>query len=268
MTVLIGALTSLGLLEYDNARLHCTPTAAAYLVRGAPGDARQIYLTWLRNRDHLVQTVRTGMSPGDHEIDEAQDDWTAYAAPELVRWPAEVSGIAGRIADRGVVVESGDRILDLGCGSGIISMALAATQPDIQVVCVDRPGVLLVARQLADDMGLSDRVEFIEGDVDRVAVPTASFDLVVLANVAQYLDDDRLDATLATARSSLVDGGSLYMVTPVLDLDDENAPWLTIVEMLLATSIDQRSTAQLLDHLQRAGFADVQRPVPSVFIAR
>ena len=58
------------------------------------------------------------------------------------------------------------RCLDVGTGSGVIALTLAAERPTARVQAVDRSrNALGLARENADKLGLADRVEFLEGDL-------------------------------------------------------------------------------------------------------
>lgn len=97
------------------------------------------------------------------------------------------------------------RILDLGCGTGLLTRELAATTGR-QVIGVDpAPAMLAVARRHPD----AERVQWIEGDASALGTPEA--DLVVMTgNVAQiFLDDDEWAATLRAIHAALRPGGHL-----------------------------------------------------------
>ena len=269
MTVLVRALLSLGLLEHDDEALRCSRTASAYLVHDSIGFSAPIYLTWFRNRDQLVDAIRSGRAPGDHSEHEASSDWQAYASPDLVRWPLRAQTIPRNLAAHGIHTSTGARILDLGCGSGMVGFALTLATAGATVVSVDRAGVLSVAERLAAMLEMHDRVSFVSGDVESVRLPPGSFDVALLVNVAQYLDDDRLLATLVAVRDSLREGGQLYLSTPVIDDGTAENPmnWSSAVEMFLASSVDQRTEAQIQALLFAAGFEEVTHPAPNAFVA-
>ena len=55
------------------------------------------------------------------------------------------------------VVRSGDVVLDLGCGTGILGL-LACRSGAARVYAIDSTGMIEVARRLARDNGLTDRI--------------------------------------------------------------------------------------------------------------
>ncbi len=85
------------------------------------------------------------------------------------------------------------KILDVGTGSGVIALSLAAKFPEAKVTATDvADDALALARENADRHGLTSRVEFLRSDLlDSV---TAGYDLIV-ANLPYVAETDR--ATLS-----------------------------------------------------------------------
>jgi len=70
------------------------------------------------------------------------------------------------------------RVLDVGTGSGVIALTLAAAWPEARVEAVDlSPDALALSRENAARLGLAKRVIFHESDL--LAGVTGSFDLIV-----------------------------------------------------------------------------------------
>lgn len=64
--------------------------------------------------------------------------------------------------------------IDLCTGSGIIAIALARARPDAQVIAIDiSPIALETAWFNADQLGVADRIQFIQGDLLEPLEPTA-----------------------------------------------------------------------------------------------
>lgn len=85
----------------------------------------------------------------------------------------------------------GERVLDVGCGSGAVTRTLAQrVAPGGQAVGVDASSALLkAARTLAEKAGVSDTVEFKQGDCRSLPYTDASFDAVVAATTLSHVPD-------------------------------------------------------------------------------
>lgn len=88
-------------------------------------------------------------------------------------------------------VVAGERVLDVGCGSGAVTRTLALrVATGGRAVGLDASGALLnVARELANTAGLGAIVEFKEGDCRALPFPDASFDAVVAATALSHVPD-------------------------------------------------------------------------------
>ncbi|MDR3519262.1 MAG: class I SAM-dependent methyltransferase [Azospirillaceae bacterium] len=102
----------------------------------------------------------------------------------------------------GLAIRPGARVLDVGCGSGLLSfLALAAGAAT--VVGVDRDNIAL-ARALAAANGMDDRVEFLEADIADLGptdVPGA-FDVIIAFIYTNHMlvDEARSRAVFALRR--------------------------------------------------------------------
>jgi len=76
----------------------------------------------------------------------------------------------------------GKRCLDIGSGSGLLSLLIAAGREDCRVTGVElQPGQVEISRRVMARNGLEDRVEMLCGDIRlcREFLPAAGYDLVV-----------------------------------------------------------------------------------------
>ena len=95
---------------------------------------------------------------GFHEIDLAVAPGVFIPRPETELLVEEARTRIARF--------SLSRLLDLGCGSGAIALALARVLPGLSVFASDlSPEALRLARRNAETLGLSGRIEFREGDL-------------------------------------------------------------------------------------------------------
>jgi SAM-dependent methyltransferase len=85
----------------------------------------------------------------------------------------------------------GERVLDVGCGSGVVTRDIARrVGPDGRVIGLDAsPAFLAVARDLAREAGLEAGVEFREGDARALPFDEGAFDAVVAATALAHVPD-------------------------------------------------------------------------------
>lgn len=99
----------------------------------------------------------------------------------------------------------GESVLDVACGTGILTRSLAAAAgPEGHVVGVDiNPAMVAVAESLPVPGGA--RVDWCRGDGTALDLPDAAFDLVCCQQGLQFFPDPR--AGVAEVRRVLIDGG-------------------------------------------------------------
>ena len=97
--------------------------------------------------------------------------WSAQLAPQFIRF---------------VGVENGQRILDIGCGTGSLSTALLAVGPAVRVVGVDPvPAYISFTREAVPDH----RADFQTSTAEAMPFPDAAFDAALAMLVLQEVVD-------------------------------------------------------------------------------
>jgi len=115
-----------------------------------------------------------------------------------------------RVAER----SPGGRALDLGCGTGIVSLALA--RRGLDVVGVDHsPEMLAVAVRKAGEEGLARRCSFETADVRALRFADGEFDCVTCQGLLHHLED--LGPCLGELARVLRPGGVFYISEPSRD---------------------------------------------------
>src|SRR5204863_4182531 len=125
------------------------------------------------------------------------------------------------------------RVLDIGCGSGVWSLAVAERFPNTHVTGLDLPDVLRVFERRATERGLGDRIETLGGDMHAIAIP-GGFDLVIIANVLRLDEPDRAARLVTRAAEALAVGGELVVIDAIGDASAESERALAIYALHLA----------------------------------
>ncbi|MGI3186234.1 methyltransferase domain-containing protein [Nioella aestuarii] len=158
---------------------------------------------------------------------------------------------------------SGDRILDLGCGNGLLTQELArAVGPRGQVVGLDpSPEMRALAQERC--AGLSN-VDIRDGAAERLPFDEASFDKAVSLQVFEYLDD--LPAVSAELFRVLRPGGRLVVGDAHWDMlawfSDQPERMARMQEIWDCHLVDRIVPARLPSILTHAGYnVDSVRPI-------
>ena len=148
------------------------------------------------------------MSDQEPETTGWQLDRSAPEAYEAYLVPAVMEPWAARLVDRAGVAE-GDRVLDVACGTGVVSRHAAARVGDEGAVTgLDRnEGMLEVAASAA--AGTRPDVEWRRGDATDLPFADGSFDVVCCQQALQFLEDP--PAALAEMRRVLAPGGRVAL---------------------------------------------------------
>jgi 2-polyprenyl-3-methyl-5-hydroxy-6-metoxy-1,4-benzoquinol methylase len=156
----------------------------------------------------LLEAYRNG---GGVSWDELGDDARQSQADANRPWYEKELGpaLAGVPAIHAVLAAPGCRVLDVGCGAGWSSIALARAYPSVTVlgIDVDQPSVDLAVVN-ARDTGLSERVRFVCQDA--ASLPEETVDLAFAFECVH--DMPRPVEVLSAVRRTLAPGGSLVVM--------------------------------------------------------
>jgi SAM-dependent methyltransferase len=194
--------------------------------------------------------------------DTAGPKWVAYE--ELL--DAQIRGLGEAAMDR-VGIRPGDRVLDVGCGTGQTSIQLARRAgPGGAVTGIDISGPMLARARARADGAPARAIEFLEADAQTRRFEPASFDVCFSRFGIMFFAEP--DAAFANLRSALRPTGRLGFVC-WQQLPDN--PWMMVPLMAAAAHItlppppapDAPGPFAFADQgrvrgiLERAGFGDV-----------
>jgi ubiquinone/menaquinone biosynthesis C-methylase UbiE len=105
----------------------------------------------------------------------------------------------------------GQRVLDIGCGTGMAAAIMKSLHPDIEVVGLDPdPKALARAQHKAQKAGVS--IQFDQGFGDALPYPDAWFDRVLSSFMFHHLPSEDKGNTLRAIQRVLKAGGSFHML--------------------------------------------------------
>jgi 2-polyprenyl-3-methyl-5-hydroxy-6-metoxy-1,4-benzoquinol methylase len=117
--------------------------------------------------------------------------------------------IKRRVLARAAIV-AGERVLDVGCGTGTLAAAAAQAAPDVSVSGLDAdPAILAKARRRATRAGLD--IAFDQGMSNELPYADGSFDLVLTTLFFHHLPDDAKRRTATELLRVLRPGGRVVI---------------------------------------------------------
>jgi ubiquinone/menaquinone biosynthesis C-methylase UbiE len=127
--------------------------------------------------------------------------------PLIARWPA---GNRMRAAVRDALAPtSGQRLLELGCGSGRLAIALKRQSPGVGITAVDgNRDILTIAERRAATAGVD--IDFVLGDFTTCSLE-GTYDGVYSTLVMHHLNLEAKEEVLARIGRLLVDGGGFVI---------------------------------------------------------
>jgi SAM-dependent methyltransferase len=262
---LLFALASLGLLRVESdGRFANTEEADHYLVRGHShfiGDEWLLLDELWRGAMLSAESTRAGRPLAAH-------DFGTMSAVELGRFfqglhPETL--LAGEKLCVAVDMGRHRHVLDVGGGSGGLSIALCRRFPGLRATVVELPSVTPIATAYVREAGLSERIEVRAADI--LAGPLeGTFDAALFRAVIQVLSEGEAGKALTHARATLSPGGSVYILGQILD-DGIVRPLGAALMNLAFFSLYEhgRAYTERPYHtwLSTAGFIDVERRLPS-----
>jgi acetylserotonin N-methyltransferase len=260
---LCRVLLAMGLLERDGARLSLSADAAACLVPGRPGAL--VGLIDLEVENFLSPAlVLDAIRRNAPAIYGDTDPWHAHAtSPErlraFTRAMHDISAGPGGALARALDFSAGGRLLDLGGGSGALSIALARAFPRLECVLLDLPAVCALAQEYVAHEGLAARIRTHAADFFRDPLPRG-FDAVLLSQIVHDWPPERGALLLARAREALLPRGRVLVHEKLVD-DDGRGPLanaLVDLDMLVWTEGQQYTPTSLRALLESAGFERVE----------
>jgi len=216
LTRLLDCLITYGLLEKGTDDCYRTTENGAFLSERHPDSVLPMTLhlsaIW-KNWNRLTDSVQLGVNPELESIvrSRTEQDRKAFIGGMHV---------LGRRMARSIVADLDlspyRRLLDIGGGSGIYTIACLERNPDLEAVIFDLEHVIPLARSRLEEAGLLDRVTLETGDFYEDPLPKGADVALLSAIMHQNSPDQNLELYLKI-HDALEPGGVLFLRDYIMD---------------------------------------------------
>jgi precorrin-6B methylase 2 len=259
--ILCDFLCIMGFLTKEGQRYGLTADSGMFLNQHSPaylGGATEFLLSpqLLEGFKDLAGAVRKGgtMIPEGGTVAPENPIWVKFAramAPMMAMAAKMMAQLVDETANQKL------KILDIAAGHGLYGLAFAERNPEAEIVALDWPNVLEVAKENAQRLGASDRYSIIAGsafDVDY----GSGYDLVLLTNFLHHFDKPTCETLLRKVHAALKDGGRAITLEFVPNEDRISPPEAAGFSLMMLAgtpSGDAYTFAELEEMCRNAGFA-------------
>lgn len=270
----LNACIALELLERVGGEFRNTALAERFLVRGHPtylGDQflkydQTSYPLWA----DLVPKLRAWQpgADGDEITPTTDQDKVSISAQH------NLALLVGRALGEAYDFSQHRQLLDLGAGTGAMSISICELHEELRATVFDLPSISEIAREFVRESRPSERIEVRAGNFKEDELP-AGFDVVLLANLLSAGSEETNRALLHQLYELLPGGGACILSGWILD-DDRTSPLIPVLfclEDIIWQAPDvERSAATYRGWLKEAGFVEIERemycPPTSMIVGR
>jgi ubiquinone/menaquinone biosynthesis C-methylase UbiE len=274
LSAIMNALVGIKLLEKTGSCYCLTPESQTFLVSTKPGYLggmiKHTSTQLLPNFLQLNEIVATGKPAKsvNQQSDGAEffQEFVADIFP--LSYPS--AQVLAQHLNLGAT-EQPVNVLDLGAGSGVWSIALAQSAPNVHVTVVDWPPVLDTTKAIVSRFGLSDRYEFVAGDL--LEAPFGNgYAAATIGHILHSEGEERSRKLLARTFEALAPGGTIAIAEFLVDSDrcGPAGSLLFAVNMLVNTDEgDTYCCEEISQWLEEVGFVNphtLNAPGPSPLV--
>lgn len=228
IVMLTTALASIGVLTWaDDKRLQNAPAAEAFLSKQSKYDFGD-YLRYQIDQQMYPFLLQLNAVIKDDLPDAAiasYRHWMADEAQASVYSESQHAGSLGpgRTLARRVDLSDAGSLLDVGGGTGAMTISLCKAYTDLHSTIIDFPNVAEIGWRFVTEAGLVDRVRYIPGNAVEVAWPGGQ-DAILMSYLLSGVPGSAVETLIRNAFTALAPGGKLMIHDFMVDEDRSGPP--------------------------------------------
>ena len=265
VNTLMTALASVGLVEGDGDNLYInSPGAKAFLSRSSKYDFG----------DYLRYQIDQQMYPFLGQLNEVLDgSLDADAVDSYQHWMSDPDQASlysnaqhagslgpGKTIARTVDLKHAKTLLDVGGGTGAMTIRLLQANPELTSTIIDFPNVSQIGWSFISDAEMVDRVRYIPGNALEVEWPK-ELDAILMSYLFSGVPGTEVPRLVQYAFDCLAPGGT-FMVHDFMVTDDRQGPAMAALWQLqhMAFTPDAHSVTAgwLKEEMAKVGFVDIE----------
>ncbi|MCR9219599.1 MAG: acetylserotonin O-methyltransferase [Alphaproteobacteria bacterium] len=261
MVTLTTALASIGLLEYgEGLTLKNAPAAEAFLSRASKYDFGDYLRYQIDQQMYPFLLQLNAVMHGDlaDGAISSYQHWMADEEQASVYSESQHAGSLGpgRTLARMVDLSGAETLLDVGGGTGAMTISLCRAYPDLQATIIDFPNVAEIGWRFISEAGLVDRVRYIPGNAVEAEWPGRQ-DAILMSYLMSGVPGPAVAQLLDKAFAALKPGGRLMVHDFMVD-ENRRGPALAALwqlqHMAFTPDAHSLSVGWLTEAAKAAGF--------------
>lgn len=268
MRILCDYLVVLGFLNKEDKSFGLTAASGLFLDSRSPafmGGVIEFMLSPMLTSgfEDIGAAIRKGgtVIPEGGTVAPENPVWVKFARAMAPMTAMPADAIAKLVGD-------GERlkVLDIAAGHGLFGIAIARHNANAEIIALDWPKVLEVAKENAGTAGVDDRYSVIEGSAMDVDFGSG-YDLVLLTNFLHHFDVETCEMLLRKVHASLAEDGRAVTLEFVPNEDRVSPPVAAAFSMMMLGSTpsgDAYTFTELDRMFKNAGFkSNEQHELPA-----
>jgi cyclopropane fatty-acyl-phospholipid synthase-like methyltransferase len=259
LTLFLDALVSMGMLHKDKDLYSNSPLAEKYYIQERP-------IFWTRQFSAECVKKFEAISVLEKVLKSGKDSWATRDKKRqsylesMKKHPQEANDFTQMLfyyhqEDAEALAEFLDlseftAVLDVGGGSGVMSIALIKRNPHLRGCVMDIEPVCPIAEENIREAGLSDRIITLAGDF-KTDLPSG-YDVIMCCDIGPIQKN-----LLSLANKKLPDKGMVLLVDRFLS-EDRTEPLDRIMNQLAGSEFSMETKSELTETLRSCGFREIK----------